>query len=374
MYRVTCIRNYHQITDLHDEWQRLQSICADSWPFNSWEWCVTWFRYFGEDRKPFVLLVRKAGKMIGLWPLMMSTQDIGIGIKLRRLQFVGYRKDFRWNDCMDILAVEDEKANVIEQGLRFLHGYRYHWDQLDLWDIPETSMTIEVLKETARRYSWYLEVAENAVCPYVTTNKVDWEEYQKSRVKSARGDIGRQKKRLQKIGDLKVIYFYGEDIQKRLPFLFNMHKNRWAHTNTPSIFERDAQHKDFYRAIGSIFFPEHLTLMELQLNGEPIASHFGFVWKRRLCYMTPVFDWNYCNYSPGKILNYEIIKYGFENDHIDIIDFQRGAEAYKYDWATSKLHVYHIVLWSPVRRIRSLLRLRTYPEVIKARMRRIFRL
>jgi CelD/BcsL family acetyltransferase involved in cellulose biosynthesis len=93
-----------------------------------------------------------------------------------------------------------------------------------------------------------------------------------------------------------------------------------------------------------------LDLAFLCLDGQPIAFHFGFRYRRRYYYYIPAFDPSCAAYAPSTQLLVRLMRKaceeGFEvfdflignepacEEGFEVFDFLIGNEPYKYDWAT----------------------------------------
>jgi CelD/BcsL family acetyltransferase involved in cellulose biosynthesis len=76
-----------------------------------------------------------------------------------------------------------------------------------------------------------------------------------------------------------------------------------------------------------------LDLAFLCLDGQPIAFHFGFRYRRRYYYYIPAFDPSCAAYAPSTQLLVRLMRKACE-EGFEVFDFLIGNEPYKYDWAT----------------------------------------
>jgi CelD/BcsL family acetyltransferase involved in cellulose biosynthesis len=77
----------------------------------------------------------------------------------------------------------------------------------------------------------------------------------------------------------------------------------------------------------------------LALNGETIAVHFGYLYrKERMYWYMPTYDSQYAAYSPGRVLIYHALKDCFANG-LKVFDFTIGAEQYKYEWTGDEVRL-----------------------------------
>lgn len=153
------------------------------------------------------------------------------------------------------------------------------------------------------------------------------EEYLNSLSQSLRGDIKRQQRRLERLGEVKLRVFSKdetEDALNILPEILSAHSRRWP---------RSFKAPEFHANLIKYCLPSGiLHISELLFNNSPISWHIGFLHKQRYYWYLPVYKSEYQNYSPGKIhlsiAICEAIKKG-----TDFFDFLKGIEGYKLQWA-----------------------------------------
>jgi CelD/BcsL family acetyltransferase involved in cellulose biosynthesis len=75
-----------------------------------------------------------------------------------------------------------------------------------------------------------------------------------------------------------------------------------------------------------------LRLAFLFFNGVPIACDKWIVWNKIGYAWDGLYDLDFSKYSPGKVLESEIIEYMIDQEKVFEIDFGEGDEAYKKRW------------------------------------------
>src|SRR5947209_12504952 len=79
---VNLIETAAGLEELRSEWQTLMDCAADVTPFQSPEWLMTWWRFFGSGEL-CVVACRSSSELIGLAPLFLVDRTVlfvGTGI------------------------------------------------------------------------------------------------------------------------------------------------------------------------------------------------------------------------------------------------------------------------------------------------------
>jgi len=147
----------------------------------------------------------------------------------------------------------------------------------------------------------------------------------------------------QKSGELRFHRCTSE--QEILGFLerfFEQHKSRWARTASPSQFFDPAQ-RAFYGELVRQLFPRGWLRFDVVLfNGEPLAFHFGFEYRRCFIWYKPTFDVRFAARSPGEVLIKFLLEDAIEKQ-LEEFDFTVGAEAFKYRFANRVRSVNRVI-------------------------------
>jgi CelD/BcsL family acetyltransferase involved in cellulose biosynthesis len=180
-------------------------------------------------------------------------------------------------------------------------------------------------------FSWHSKPGEK--CPFIQISHFsDGEEFLQSLNARLRSDIQRQIRRLQHHGELRIIIH--KDIltleQTFVDFL-QTHSQRWPKVHKVPNFHHNLIKWGLQN--GFVHFSE------LKSGDQTISWHLGFSYKSRYYYYMPAFNPEWQNYSPGKILIYKLVEEAIEKG-IEVFDFLRGDENYKWDWTqgTQELH------------------------------------
>jgi CelD/BcsL family acetyltransferase involved in cellulose biosynthesis len=149
---------------------------------------------------------------------------------------------------------------------------------------------------------------------------------------SLRGDIRRQIRRMEETGPIRL-YQYTDPAEaiNVLPELLKFHALRWPKAYKAPVFHENLLNRGL--AAGIVHFTS------LQIGGNALSYHLGFMHNRRYYYYMPVIDVQFENFSPGKIHLFKLVEYAIENG-FRVFDHLRGDENYKSGWAKDVQSLY----------------------------------
>jgi CelD/BcsL family acetyltransferase involved in cellulose biosynthesis len=165
---------------------------------------------------------------------------------------------------------------------------------------------------------------------------------------SLRGDIKRQKRRLEGLGEIKLHIFSKDETEgalRDLPEILSEHSRRW-----PGSYKVPGFHATLIR---NCLETGILHMSELLLNNSSISWHIGFLHKTRYYWYMPVYRPKYREYSPGKLHLYLCLEDAMKRGCLTF-DLLKGDEEYKRQWTSISDELYDLT-WRSKRFI-SLLR------------------
>lgn len=193
-----------------------------------------------------------------------------------------------------------------------------------------------------------LEWQENEICPMLELSEINDERALMAFFStSLRGDIRRQIRRLNEIGELKYNEYSSWDEIPTGVFseFMRQHTDRW-----PSAYKAPHFHENLLKnglKAGIVHFST------LSIDNMEIAWHLGFSFEGRYYYYMPAGNKNFSKYSPTKIHLYYLVRRAIEQNY-RIYDHLRGDETYKSGWSNKCQHVNSFTLYdnSSVSRIK----------------------
>lgn len=201
-------------------------------------------------------------------------------------------------------------------------------------NISYDQIIINGIRDLINKKGW---TEEQDYCPYCKLeNFRNNDEFLRSLKTSLRGDLNRQIRRMQEIGEISLHSYSSDTIVDALvilPQFLEYHKQRW-----PNAYKAPGFHQkllEYGLPLGIVDFTE------LRIGDQPVSWHLGFRDKGHYYYYMPVMNPEFVSFSPAKVhllyLVNQSIREGFK-----IFDHLRGAENYKAGWTNEvqKLIVY----------------------------------
>ena len=318
--RVEVKQGLAALEALRAEWQRLFQR-ADAAPFLSWEWAVTWQRWFGAGKKPYLLCVYDHHDLVGLLALVRESKW-----RLRRLSFLG--SGFGDADYLDLLAWPGMESRVTKMiGDHLVKTAAF--DLLELADLAADSLTsaqFVVPQNNGFRYS----TTTRYRCPQLQLHE-GWNAVLK---RSRRAD--NFKRRLRQLSGRagfahRVVTAPDEALAAFERFL-PLHDARWASAGGSALTGHKRLRAFHRELVVRLAAAGLLRFDELWVEGECRASIYGLEHGRQYYFYNSGYDQAWRGVSVGLVVLGLSIKAAVERG-VEVYDFLRGTEEYKYDWA-----------------------------------------
>ncbi len=153
----------------------------------------------------------------------------------------------------------------------------------------------------------------------------------------------RHERALRKLGDVSIEHFETADaVAALLPALFDQHVERWAGTDSPSLFLKPHNRRFYEVVTRELAASRELLYSAIKLNGRVVAQHFGLRSRDSLLWYKPAFDVSLKRVSPGEVLLKSLVEYAVARDCREL-DFTRGGEAFKARFASGVSYNRHFV-------------------------------
>src|SRR5512137_2214582 len=123
---------------LKPEWNALLRNSTADTPFLTYEWQKTWNDCLCScEGEVHLLTVRDGGALLGIAPLFVLTEPDKDGQPRRLLRLIG---SVDASDYLDLIAERGREREVLTAMLDAL-AQLDTWDAIDLWNVPEASLT-----------------------------------------------------------------------------------------------------------------------------------------------------------------------------------------------------------------------------------------
>jgi CelD/BcsL family acetyltransferase involved in cellulose biosynthesis/GNAT superfamily N-acetyltransferase len=341
--RIETIDGFHA---LKPDWDRLLGQCSFGTIFSSHDWLSVWWEVLGEGHRPYILVARRAGEVVGLAPLMQTGN---------RLEFMGTPNV----DYADFLVAPPERP-VIEAFIEHLGSIRRQFSRIQLEQISDRSTTLACLRDImpASGLPYHLKPLEPTYS-YVYDGPPEKQgEFELKLKNSSRGS--RYQRRLERDGNHRYRRVIGERVLPDLPSLFHLHYHRWKGTPTPSKFADQAM-RGFYVRLSERICSSSTFLSLLQGTSTTVAGCFGFVRGSTAYLYTIAHSSFHHKLSPGTVLliqqTNDLIRAG-----VTTIDYIRGGEGYKSRFTNTENHNYCLTMFDSKSAARRHLRWERFKE------------
>lgn len=325
-----------KLESLREQLDRLSDKADTGNPFLTYEWLITWWRHFGGQDQPLVLIIREGEDILAAAPLMIKKAAF-FGLPVTKVQFIGAGEANYLDFVLGQLS-EDILADVLDYIRK-----SYKWQIVDLCDISESSFSLEMLKKGMTDKAG-CAVLESEVCPYIAID-TDWESfYQRKLKRKARYNIQRQIKQLQSQGKLEFRRIrQSEDWDFFIREAIKLYRKDWSRKYNLSSFLRE-ESAAFYVDIAREFSRRGwFDFSALFFNEKMIAFSYGITYGKRFVDYVIGYDPEFSAFSPGScLLRFQIEEMFKQN--LKEFDFSKGREPYKSRWQTAERNNYRVLI------------------------------
>jgi CelD/BcsL family acetyltransferase involved in cellulose biosynthesis len=373
---VERIATQERLGSLEDEWVSLSHEIPGLPLFLTFEWVSVWWRHFSSEGELYLLTARDAqGELIALAPWMLRRSFGRLGI--RRVSFLGSGIAFPVH--LDLIARPGAEAVAGAAFLAYLDAHRSEWDCLDLRGLSSHSALLPALRQAPGR----LREAAPTPCPYMPLQE-KWESFQKETMSSnLRRNLGRLQRNLDRDHPDQVHFQLGSEpveVERVLGALKEFHQRRWAQKG----FSTSLDNPTFVAFLQDIALMARekgwLRAMELSVDGKPVAVNVCFMNGKTLYGYQKGFDPDWSRFSPGQLLQAEVIRGSIEEGAVEL-DMLVG-EAHQDSWPAEVRYDANLTycinwkgsLWLTASTILERLRLaasKSLPKSVKRRLERL---
>lgn len=233
---------------------------------------------------------------------------------------VGY-SDFDYHNPIFLNKPSKDEINSFWTDLYTFLKSNFKFDNITIEGITDNFISFDL--------SW----EKGEICPSLDLKNFDSEEdLLKFLSTSLRGDIRRQMRRLNEIGELKLYSFNSwEDIPKKtFEEFMKQHSQKWPNAYKAPHFHENLLKEGLKSGI--------VDFSVLKSGEKEIAWHLGFKYKNRYYYYMPAGNAEFSKFSPVKVHLFLLINKAIESG-FDVFDHLRGEENYKSGWSNNSQYV-----------------------------------
>ena len=334
------LRAYEKLDELEalrPAWDDLLSHYPPATTFSTWEWLSSWWGCFGQDRQLLTLALFDAGSLVGLAPLSISKERMGL-LSLRVLRLMGDGSGD--SDNLDLPVRPGFERVFVESVLHYLKRHKRQWDVCLLNTLPPDSPVAHCLTEILRSSPWILfeYSSKSSAIPLPE----DWDLYTQALSTEDRKNLTRYTSRLQRKYATRIYRCTAEgELPACLEALFRLHQGRWQMAGEPGSFS-SAERRKFYAQLSHCLLARGwLELWVLELNGEIAAVQYAFRYGTKVFQLQEGYDHKRSSDRPGYVLRGEVLK-RLISEKVTSYDFLGGEDPYKTRWGAREGQYRHI--------------------------------
>lgn len=345
---VTLCRDFGEFGALAGEWDALHRRCATATPFQSHAWLHSWWISYGQEGRLRVLLVRRAGRLIGAAPLMLVHRPMPLLVPMG-----GSISDF-----FDILLDEEEAGYAVGALQRGLDRAARH-SVVDLREVrPDASAQL-----LFGRWSGARSRLTDSTCMELPAEPLG---DLVGRLTGSRGQ--RLRSKLRKVDSLGVEarQVPRDGVPAAIGTLLRLHERQWEGrgVNPEHLRARFSDH--LIRSVGRMVGDGTAAMTEFRLKGEVVASNLslqsGHLTGGYLYGADPGLRERKVDVST--MLLREVAQQASDSGR-EVLSLLRGAEQYKNHWQPVPVVNQRLLLARPG--LEPLLRLRESQVAVRER-------
>ncbi len=333
MLQVKCITGVAELATLSEQWDQLLAQSTNNSYSLSWAWLNHWMNNYLSGNELLTLAVYDEEKLVGLAPLWVERKrQFGLA-RLKMLQFIGSEEVC--GDHVDLIVSRKNSEAICTAIWEHLSGpARKAWDVWEYNGVCSHSGILQCLRKISDedRRCLGMVIHEYSICPYIDL-PASWEIYLTSLSANQRRAFKVSSDAMSQTGKVELRLC---DSAGDLPAFMNthieLHRKSWNDRGQHGSFATEKFRK-FHREYAlELLGNGKLVLCNLELDGTPVGSFYGFEHNKVLHYYLLGVDRSAVpKASIGRVLIGKCIETAIQRG-CTRFDFLRGFETYKYDW------------------------------------------
>jgi CelD/BcsL family acetyltransferase involved in cellulose biosynthesis len=340
-------------------------VAANPWatPFSSWAFHRAWWDAYGANAHEETLVLVPAdgpddAPPVAIIPLMhrheVEPRDLELHTTLRQAEgmaltpvpadakavFFGasYHADYA-----TILAAPEHVAAAADALADYCAtagdpAHPQPWDAVDLRRLRTGDPALEALARAFGRremtHGWTLNVEPEDVCPVTLLPAgITFDDFLATLGKKERHEIRRKVRRAEAAAEVRLEE--SADPLADLPAFIDLHQRRWGDRGLFPATPGGEQSRHFLRRLSELLGKDGpLKLAFLSVGGRRIGACTWFETDDAVLYYNAGVDPDARELSPGVVMVERLVRRAIERG-ARRVDFLRGNESYKYEWAAA---------------------------------------
>lgn len=313
-------------------WNETVERASLAHPFLRHEWVRTWWESFGADGRLHIIVVRSAGRILAIAPLMWDTTWM-YGVPVRRLRLLQNDHTPR----TDIIVAErpQDSYRAIWQSLLDISG---QWDVLQLSQIPSASQTLSTLLSLAADGDHATGTWKSDDSPYLSLDYT-WDSYCAGLAPKLKQNLRNRWSRLETVGHTTLqVLEDRSDVQAASDEALHLEASGWKYGAGTAVGSDPWTHHFYTTLARRAADRGWLRLLFLTVNNRRIATAYSACYRDRLMFLKTGYDPAFAKYSPFTLLTHAALRDAFAA-RLAEVDFLGNSEPWKREWTkTARPH------------------------------------
>ena len=312
--------------EIEREWESVLRDSPENTLFLTSQWQKVWWDTFGEGHTMCGFTYPESNEISAIASLAKSGDTVS---------FIGSEDTFDYND---FLIRPGHEVGFYQTLLDCMEEQKF--GMLRLVSLRETSPTLQILPDLARKHGYTVEVKEEDVTSGIGLPST-WDEYLSLLNKKNRHELRRKIRRMDSQTDWKW-YSLSEptEVNERLGEFIKLMRQSRADKDEFMTPERE---RFFYNITQRMSELGLLQLYFLHMDGVTVATSLCFDYGGSRLLYNSGYDPEYAYYSVGLLLNAMCLKDAIEQG-LTYFDFLRGPEPYKAHLGGQQRNLYQMVV------------------------------
>ncbi|MEE3014767.1 MAG: GNAT family N-acetyltransferase [Chloroflexota bacterium] len=312
--------------EIENEWESVLRDSPENTLFLTSQWQKVWWDTFGDGHTMCGFTYPEPNEISAIASLAKSGDTVS---------FIGSEDTFDYND---FLIRPGHEVGFYQTLLDCMEEQKF--GMLRLVSLRETSPTLQILPDLARKHGYTVEVKEEDVTSGIGLPST-WDEYLSLLNKKDRHELRRKIRRMDSQTDWKW-YSLTEptEVNERLGEFIKLMRQSRADKDEFMTPERE---RFFYNITQRMSELGLLQLYFLHMDGVTVATSLCFDYGGSRLLYNSGYDPEYAYYSVGLLLNAMCLKDAIEQG-LTYFDFLRGPEPYKAHLGGQQRNLYQMVV------------------------------
>ena len=312
--------------EIENEWESVLRDSPENTLFLTSQWQKVWWDTFGDGHTMCGFTYPESNEISAIASLAKSGDTVS---------FIGSEDTFDYND---FLIRPGHEVGFYQTLLDCMEEQKF--GMLRLVSLRETSPTLQILPDLARKHGYTVEVKEEDVTSGIGLPST-WDEYLSLLNKKDRHELRRKIRRMDSQTDWKW-YSLSEptEVNERLGEFIKLMRQSRADKDEFMTPERE---RFFYNITQRMSELGLLQLYFLHMDGVTVATSLCFDYQGSRLLYNSGYDPEYAYYSVGLLLNAMCLKDAIEQG-LTYFDFLRGPEPYKAHLGGQQRNLYQMVV------------------------------